>query len=164
MSLLIARALIVVSGGLMAAALGLNAKATASVAVLIISGIWLTNTYKQWRAISSLAFLLMVGTAAYGMLSRASSWPWVLISTISMIAAWDLEQLARRLAHFDKIEGPIEAEHIKWLTFVGFLALVAGAAALSFKVSLSFGVAFLIAIVIVFGLSVALRLGVKTTE
>lgn len=32
------------------------------------------------------------------------------------------------------------------------------------KVSLSFGVAFFIAIVIVFGLSLALRLGVETTE
>ncbi len=161
MSLVIARALIVVSAGLMAAAFGLNAKATAVVAVLIIGGIWLANTYKQRRAISAMAFLLMVGITAYGMLFRASSWPW-LITTILIIAAWDLEQLARRLAHFDKIEGPIETEHLKGLTSVSLLAFAAGAAALSFQVRLSFGVAFLIAIVIVVGLIAVLRLGIKT--
>lgn len=162
MSLVIARALIVVSAGLMAAAFGLKAKATAFVAVLIISGIWLTNTYKQWRAISSIAFLVMISTAAYGMLMKTSPWLWV--STISMIAAWDLEQLARRLARFDKVEGPLEAEHIKRLALVSLLALAVSAVALSVKVNLNFSVTLLIGIVLVLGLIAALRLGVKTTD
>lgn len=167
MSLFIVRALIMVSAGLMATVFGLNAKLAALLVVLIIGGIWLANTYAQRRAISSIAFLMIVGIAAYGMLTGSSSWLW-LIAIIFLIAAWDLEQLASRLARFDRIEGPIETAHIKRLAFVSLLALAVGGVALSLSaykhISMGFGMALFIGVVLILGLIAALKLGVKTTD
>ena len=92
--------------------------------------------------VAALALAGYMGVAAF----------WLLPGMVAALVAWDVGLLARRLTAVSHItnEALLLQQHLRWLLRVVGLSLLLGGAALLFRISLSYGIAFALAMVVFF--------------
>jgi len=107
---------------------------------------------RVWPA--DLAFILFIGAAAFGVLSGLPV-GWMLLGTVMALIIWDLLHWLERLSNTEQVEGRLKLKraHLRRLLVTSTVGLLAGGAALSLKVELSFGWALLLVLFAAWGLS-----------
>jgi hypothetical protein len=85
--------------------------------------------------------------------------PWILLSLTAGLIAWDTYHLLRRSSTIDHIEKPreIESLHLKRLLLVVGVGSAAGIIAMLAEVNLGFGLALVLGLLAVFGVSQIVR-------
>jgi hypothetical protein len=86
----------------------------------------------------------------------AGVWPgWLLLGLVAALAGWDLEYLANRLRYMraDDMAAALTNTHLRRLGRVLAASLLLGGTALILHYQLNFGLAVLIALLAVFGLT-----------
>lgn len=116
-------------------------------AVLAAGILWLLG---QWRALpwaSSAGLVAQTVAAAVAMLNGV--WGgWSVLSVVAALAAWDLDQFAQRMRAAGRVDDAPRQErrHIQRLSVVAGIGGLLGLVALSLQVRLSFGLALLLAV------------------
>lgn len=95
---------------------------------LLLALIWLFTHYRKWYWFSSIALLIMIIGAAYGVW-REFPTVWMLLGAVGGLLGWDLSDFARRLSHASPMDDtwPMERHH---LVRVGIVAVLGGGLAL----------------------------------
>ncbi len=103
---------------------------------------WLVSEWRRWRWFGSLALLVFIAAAAYGLWSGLPS-SLMLIGAVAALLGWDLSaflQRMRRASPRDDLRG-MEARHLGRASIVAALALVIAGIAAFVRVRLPFEVA-----------------------
>ncbi len=113
------------------------------------------RTDKAW--VASLTAVLLASAAAVGAWLELQGWL-LLIGLIAALSAWDLDAFARQLRSVDAVEKEqaLKHRHLQRLLIVDALALLLGVSALTVQIRLSFGLALVLALIALVGLSRAL--------
>ncbi len=91
---------------------------------LLLAALWLAAHYRKWYWFSSIALLLTIIAAAYGVW-RGYPTVWMLLGAVGGLLGWDLSDFARRLAYAspkDDIRG-MERRHLERVGIVAGLGL-----------------------------------------
>ena len=92
--------------------------------LLILGALWLFAGWKRWTWFSSIALLLSVALASFGLWIELST-PWMIAGALGALLAWDLTDFMRRLrlvARTDDLRG-IERRHLTRSTIVALAGL-----------------------------------------
>lgn len=114
---------------------------------LLLGVLWLTAHWRKWYWFSSVALLITIIAAAYGVW-REFPIVWMLLGALGGLLGWDLSDFARRLsdaAPMDDIQG-MERRHVERVGIVAALGF--GIALLSVFVRIN-RLAFEVAVVLV---------------
>jgi hypothetical protein len=132
-----------------------------AVLVVGVGLLWWLGQARNWDWIAPIGLTLFVVMAAGG-LWRGLAASWMLLGTVAALAAWDLNHFAMRLRSVEwnetlaKRRRELERRHLRRLLIVNGLGLLLAAVALGVKVRFSFGVAIVLGLVAVLGLSRAI--------
>jgi hypothetical protein len=129
------------------------------VLVVGVAGIlWLVGQWRRWEWGASLALVVWIGVAAVG-LGRGVEGGWMLVGVVAALVAWDLDRFVWRLRAAKRVEAAdaLEQRHLRRLLAVCGVGLLLGAAALSLRIRLGFAAAFLLALLVLLGLSRMVR-------
>lgn len=91
---------------------------------LLLAGIWLIAHFRKWYWFSSIALLITVSAAAYGVW-RELPVVWMLLGALGGLLGWDLSDFARRLSYaapMDDTRG-MERRHLERVGIVAALGL-----------------------------------------
>jgi len=125
-----------------------------AVAVLAAGVLWLLG---QWRALgwTSSVFLVVQATAATVAMLNAVGDGWSVLGLVAALVAWDLDQFAQRMGAAGRVDDAAGQErlHIWRLTAVVGLGGLLAAIGLGLQVRLSFGLALLLAALVILCLS-----------
>ena len=126
-------------------------------AVLAAGVLW---RLAQWRAQpwASPAGLVAQATAAAVAMLLGVGGGWPVLALVAALVAWDLDQFSQRMRAAGRVDDAPgqERRHIRRLLMVAGLGGLLGLAALSFQVRLSFGLALLLAVVMMLCLSLVI--------
>src|SRR5215212_2687180 len=89
---------------------------------LLLAAIWLVTHFRKWYWFSSIALLITVIAAGYGVW-RGFSTVWMLLGALGGLLGWDLSDFARRLSYaspMDDIQG-MERLHLQRVGIVAVL-------------------------------------------
>lgn len=110
---------------------------------LMLGAIWLITHFRKWYWFSSIALLLMVFAAAYGVW-RGFGTVWMLLGALGGLLGWDLSDFARRLSYASPMDDTrsmerLHLERVGIVTALGFglaiLSLVIHVQHVSFEVA-----------------------------
>jgi len=87
---------------------------------LLLGGIWLVAHFRKWYWFSSIALLLIVFAAAYGVW-REFPTVWMLLGALGGLLGWDLSDFARRLGYASPMDDTRSMERLH-LERVGIVA------------------------------------------
>jgi hypothetical protein len=87
---------------------------------LLLGGIWLVTHFRKWYWFSSIALLLIVFAAAYGVWQEFPI-VWMLLSALGGLLGWDLSDFARRLSYASPMDDTRSMERLH-LERVGVVA------------------------------------------
>jgi len=116
--------------------------------------VWLLSEWRRVRWVGSLALLLFIGTAAYGLWLGLPS-GLMIIGAVAGLLGWDLSaflQRMRRASPHDDLHS-MEARHLGRVSIVAALALAIAGIAAYVRVRLPFEVAVGLAILATLGLT-----------
>jgi len=91
---------------------------------LLLAALWIFMHYRKWYWFSSLALILVVVAAAYGVW-REFPTVWMLLGAVGGLLGWDLSDFARRLSYaapMDDIRG-LERRHLERVAIVAVLGV-----------------------------------------
>jgi hypothetical protein len=88
--------------------------------LLFLGGVWLTAHFRKWYWFSSIALLLIVFAAAYGVW-REFRTVWMLLGALGGLLGWDLSDFARRLSYASPMDDTRGMERLH-LERVGIVA------------------------------------------
>jgi hypothetical protein len=93
-----------------------------SVWFLLLGAIWLITHFRKWYWFSSLALLVIVFGAAYGVW-REFATVWMLLGALGGLLGWDLSDFARRLGYASPMDDTrgIERLHMERVGIVAAL-------------------------------------------
>jgi hypothetical protein len=114
---------------------------------LLLTAVWLFAHFRKWYWFSSLALLITVFAAAYGVWQEFPA-VWMLLGALGGLLGWDLSDFARRLSYagpMDDTRG-LERRHLERVGIVAALGL--GLALLSVYIRIN-RLAFEVAVVLV---------------
>ena len=122
---------------------------------LVLGVLWLFTHFRKWYWFSSIALLIMVVAAAYGVWNGYAT-VWMLLGAIGGLLGWDLSDFARRLSYASPMDDtrPMERRHLERAGIVAALGL--GLALLSLFIHvqrLAFEVAVGLVLLAVLGLT-----------
>jgi hypothetical protein len=123
--------------------------------VLVIAGaLWLIAFHRQWAGINTLAFVIMMIAAGYGVLLSCPA-GLMLIALVSAISAWDLDAMIDRFHQVkpEALEAGIERKHLSRLAIVDTISLVLGGAALVIRIHFSLAIGLILGLVLFAGAS-----------
>ena len=114
---------------------------------LLLGVIWLVTHFRKWYWFSSIALLLLVFAAAYGVW-REFPTVWMLLGALGGLLGWDLSDFARRLGYASPMDdtGSMERLHLERVGIVAALGF--GLAILSVIIRVE-RLAFEVAVVLV---------------
>ncbi|RPI88557.1 MAG: hypothetical protein EHM40_22265 [Chloroflexi bacterium] len=122
---------------------------------LLLSVLWLIAHFRKWYWFSSIALLILISAAAYGVWQGFPT-VWMLLGAVGGLLGWDLSDFARRLGYaapMDDTRG-MERQHLLRVGIVAALGL--GLALLSVFVHfqrLAFEVAVVLVLLAALGLT-----------
>ncbi|MGZ9226564.1 MAG: hypothetical protein ACXW4M_13510 [Anaerolineales bacterium] len=115
--------------------------------ILLLGVIWLVTHFRKWYWFSSIALLLIVFAAAYGVW-REFPTVWMLLGALGGLLGWDLSDFARRLSYASPMDDTRSMERLH-LERVGIVAALGfGLAILSVIIRVE-RLAFEVAVVLV---------------
>jgi hypothetical protein len=88
--------------------------------LLLLGAIWLLTHFRKWYWFSSIALLLIVFAAAYGVW-REFPTVWMLLGALGGLLGWDLSDFARRLSYASPMDDTRGMERLH-LERVGIVA------------------------------------------
>lgn len=91
---------------------------------LLLAAVWLFAQYKKWYWFSSIALLIIVFAAAYGVW-REFTVVWMLLGALGGLLGWDLSDFARRLSYAAPMDDTrsMERRHLERVGIVAALGL-----------------------------------------
>ncbi len=122
---------------------------------LLLAALWLVAHFRKWYWFSSVALLITVFAAAYGVWHEYPT-VWMLLGAVGGLLGWDLSDFARRLGYASPMDdtGSMERRHLERVGIVA--ALGVGLALLSLYVHiqrLAFEVAVALVLLAALGLT-----------
>lgn len=91
---------------------------------LLLAAVWLVAHFRKWYWFSSIALLVIIIAAAFGVWQEFST-VWMLLSALGGLLGWDLSDFARRLSYaapMDDTRG-LERLHMERVGIVAALGL-----------------------------------------
>ena len=160
---LLARLFFVASGALLASAYWLAGYQPISLVTLGLSLMGLLFLQRRWSWIASLLLALYTGIAATGFYLELQP-AWLLSGALFSLAAWDLEYFARRLKNAGQViaQPMLVRAHLLRLSWVSLLGLVLFVITYLIRFQFTFGLAILLALLAVYGLSLGIAYLVRT--
>ena len=127
---------------------------TFSLILLAVGVLWWLGQGRDWNGLASVVLMGFVVAAAIG-LWRGLPAGWMLVGVVAALSAWDLDHFARRLSSVERVEmrPALEQRHLRRLAMVDSLGLLLAGVALVVRYKFSFGVALVLGLVAVLGLS-----------
>lgn len=121
--------------------------------ILVLGGLWLAGQWRGWRWIASPMLVCLAGAAALGIWLGVAA-GWMVGGLVLTLSAWDLDHFAWRLryAHCTGAIRSLEWGHLRRLLLVDAIGLLLATVALTIRLQLGFGLAFLLGIVAIIGL------------
>jgi len=91
---------------------------------LILAILWLITHFRKWYWFSSVALLLMIFAAAYGVWNQFPV-VWMLLGAVGGLLGWDLSDFARRLSYASPMDDTrgMERRHLERVGIVAALGL-----------------------------------------
>ena len=118
-----------------------------SIWFLMLGALWLFTHFRKWYWFSSIALLVIVFAAAYGVWSEFPT-VWMLLGALGGLLGWDLSDFARRLSYASPMDDTRGMERLH-LERVGIVAALGfGLAILSVVIRIE-RLAFEVAVVLV---------------
>jgi len=122
---------------------------------LVLTALWLFTHFRKWYWFSSVALLITVVAAAYGVWNGYAT-VWMLLGAVGGLLGWDLSDFAHRLSYAPPMDDtrPMERRHLERAGIVAALGL--GLALLSLFIHvrrLAFEVAVGLVLLAVLGLT-----------
>jgi hypothetical protein len=115
--------------------------------LLLLGVIWLVTHFRKWYWFSSIALLIIISAAAYGVW-REFPTVWMLLSALGGLLSWDLSDFARRLSYASPMDDTRSMERLH-MERVGIVAALGfGLAILSVIIRVE-RLAFEVAVVLV---------------
>jgi hypothetical protein len=90
----------------------------------LLAVVWLFTHYRKWYWFSSIALLILIVAAAYGVWHEFPT-VWMLLGAVGGLLAWDLSDFARRLSYaapMDDTRG-LERRHLERVAIVAMLGI-----------------------------------------
>ena len=78
---------------------------------LVLAAIWLITHFRKWYWFSSIALLIVIIAAAFGVWSEFTS-VWMLLGALGGLLGWDLSDFARRLSYASPMDDTRGMERI----------------------------------------------------
>lgn len=120
---------------------------TSTFLLLLLGVIWFVSQFRKWYWFSSIALLLIVFAAAYGVWRELPT-VWMLLGALGGLLGWDLSDFARRLSYASPMDDTRSMERLH-LERVGIVAALGfGLAILSVVIRVE-RLAFEVAVVLV---------------
>ena len=121
----------------------------------LVAVLWLVAHFREWYWFSSIALLVIVVAAAYGVW-QGFPIVWMVLGAVGGLVGWDLSDFARRLSHASPLDDtrPMEVRHLERVGIVAALGL--GLALLSVFIHferLAFEVAVVLVLLAALGLT-----------
>lgn len=125
---------------------------------------WWFNNRRKFISENAL-FLIFLGLAVYAGFRGVSGY-WLLPGGIGALAAWDLDHFLRQVTAVSLIVGEalMVKTHLQQLLLVVVISLLVGLTALLIQINLSYGAAFILAFLAIWGLGFLLRQVVESSE
>lgn len=129
--------------------------------IVALGFLWLLGQTRHWGWMAFVGLVSFVGVAVIGLWFDLAA-GWMLLGTVMALAAWDLDHFAQRLRYVGWDETlaerrrELERRHLQRLLSVSGLGLLLAAVALGVRIRFNFGIAFLLGLVAVLGLSQAI--------
>jgi hypothetical protein len=91
---------------------------------LLLAVLWLVAHFRKWYWFSSVALLVAIAAAAYGVW-RGFPTVWMLLGAVGSLLGWDLSDFARRLSYASPMDDtrPLERRHLERVGIVAGLGL-----------------------------------------
>ena len=91
---------------------------------LLLAGLWLFAHFRKWYGFSSLALVVIVLAAAYGVWLQYPA-VWMLLGAVGGLLGWDLSDFARRLSYASPMDDTrgMELRHLERVGIVAALGL-----------------------------------------
>lgn len=95
-----------------------------SIWFVFLAGVWLMTHFRKWYWFSSIALLLMVSAAAFGVWSTLPT-VWMLLGALGGLLGWDLSDFSRRLSYASPMDDTrsLERLHLERVGIVTALGL-----------------------------------------
>ena len=88
----------------------------------VLAGVWIFAQYRKWYGFSSMALILVIAAAAYGVWLEYPA-VWMLLGAVGGLLGWDLSDFARRLEAASPMDD-IRSMEIRHLERVGIVAVL----------------------------------------
>ncbi len=126
--------------------------------------VWWSNN-RQKTISENTPFLIFLGLAVYAGFSGVAGF-WLLLGGLGALVAWDLDTFLRKLTAVSLIVGEklMVKAHLQQLAIVVGLSIPLGLIALLFNINISYGVAFVFALLAIWGVGLLLGHVVKNSE
>ena len=114
---------------------------------LLLAALWLFAHFRKWYWFSSIALLITIFAAAYGVWNEYPT-VWMLLGALGGLIGWDLSDFARRLSYASPMDDTriMERRHLERVGIVAVLGV--GLALLSLYIRIN-RLAFEVAVVLV---------------
>ena len=86
----------------------------------VLAGVWIFAQFRKWYGFSSIALILVIAAAAYGVWLEYPA-VWMLLGAVGGLLGWDLSDFARRLDAASPMDD-IRSMEIRHLERVGIVA------------------------------------------
>lgn len=87
---------------------------------ILLAGVWIFAHFRKWYGFSSIALILVIAAAAYGVWLEYPA-VWMLLGAVGGLLGWDLSDFARRLEAASPMDD-IRSMEIRHLERVGIVA------------------------------------------
>lgn len=86
----------------------------------VLAGVWIFAQFRKWYGFSSIALILLIAAAAYGVWLEYPA-VWMLLGAVGGLLGWDLSDFSRRLEAASPMDD-IRSMEIRHLERVGIVA------------------------------------------
>ena len=127
--------------------------------------LWIVSGIRNWFWVTTIAFILHTIVAAAGFFLSVESF-WLILGLMFALFAWDLASLTQRLTYAGSVQNQktFLVLHFRRLVVTGGLGVILAVLALNFNLQFSFGWLVLLGLLVVLGMSYAIRYILRTSQ
>jgi hypothetical protein len=133
-------------------------------AAIIFGMLWLLDHKQRWDHLASIMLALFTLSCAFGYWLQLYM-PLLVLALTAALVGWDLDHFQRRMQHSVNPEQfeRIEKQHIRYVLLVCGTGLLIAEGTLLVRIQLNFWVAFIAALLVLFGLTRTIALIRRST-